>query len=416
MEKKVYPLREHNFPLEKVDPDALYVIEKLQSAGFIAYLVGGSVRDLLLSKSPKDFDISTSALPEEIKKLFRNCILIGRRFRLAHIRFGKKVIEVSTFRSGDIASESLIVRDNEWGTPEEDAIRRDFTINGLFYDPSEQMVIDYVGGFPDLKKGFLRSIGQPYLRFKQDPVRMIRLLKFQARFGFNLEEESKIALAECRSEIVKSSSARVLEEILRMLESGAAKSFIELLAHHGLLQPIFPALSHFLETHQGEEIYSYLEEVDTSFHQPNQPTLDRPILLACLAFPCFEERLQKRFLEREKIPHLGEIQHEAFSLIDELFPPLFRLPRRMKWVLAFILISQYRLTPIDKRKPHRLRPTRDPDFPLAVKFFEIRAAIEPGLQALLEEWRMVLTSPEKIYMRKRRRRRRPAKRHPDTPQ
>jgi poly(A) polymerase len=410
VEKKVYPLTEHKFPIDQIDPDALYVIQKLQNAGYIAYLVGGSVRDILLGKSPKDFDISTSALPEDVKKLFRNCILIGRRFRLAHVRFGKKILEVSTFRSGDIASESLIVRDNEWGTPEEDAIRRDFTINGLFYDPAEQLVIDYVGGFPDLKKGFLRTIGQPYLRFKQDPVRMIRLLKFQARFGFDIEEESKIALAECRSEIAKSSSARVLEEILRMLESGAAKPFFELITHHGLLQPIFPALSEFLETHQGEDIYSYLEEVDTTFHQPGMPTLDRAVLLACITFPCFEKRLQKQFLERERIPHLGEIQQTAFALIDELYPPLFRLPRRMKWVLAFILSSQYRIAPLDKRRPHRIRPPRDPDFPLALKFFEIRAALEPGLQTTLEEWHQVLTSPEKHPIR--RRRRRPKRRRP----
>jgi poly(A) polymerase len=404
VEKKVYPSTEHQLPIEQIDPDALYVIERLQQAGFIAYLVGGSVRDILLGKPPKDFDISTSALPEEIKKLFRNCILIGRRFRLAHIRFGKKIIEVSTFRSGDIASESLIVRDNEWGSPEEDAIRRDFTINGLFYDPSEQLVIDYVDGFIDLKKGFLRTIGQPYLRFKQDPVRMIRLLKFQARFGFDIEEDSKIALAECRAEIAKSASARVLEEILRMLESGAAKSFFELVTHHGLLQPIFPSLSAFLETHEGEEIYSYLEEVDTSFHERGMPTLDRSVLLACLAFPCFQKRLEKNFLQREKIPHLGEIQQEAFALIDQLFPPLFRLPRRMKWVLAFILISQYRITPLDKRKPHRLRPPRDPDFPLALKFFEIRACLEPGLQSILEEWQQIMSSPQKHLPRRRRRR------------
>lgn len=409
MQQKIYHSDEHLFPIDLVDRDALYVMEKLHSAGFTAYLVGGGVRDLLLRKSPKDFDISTSAQPEEIKKIFRNCLLIGRRFRLAHIRFGKKIIEVSTFRSGDIASDSLIIRDNEWGTPEEDALRRDFTINGLFYDPFNNTIIDYVGGFVDLKNQFIRSIGQPYLRFRQDPVRMIRLLKFQARFGFEIDEEARVALAECRGEIVKSASARVLEELLRMLESGSSKSFFELITHHGLLQLIFPALGEFLETTEGEEIYSYLEEVDTTFHQPGMRSLDRVVLLACLTFCPFEKRIKTRFLDREKIPHLGEIQQETFALLDEIFPPLCRLPRRMKYGLASILISQYRLTPLEKKKSHRPRLPRDPDFHLALKFLEIRAALEPGFQQMWEEWQDVVKNPEKhISHRKRRRKKGPS--------
>src|SRR6185503_17825507 len=211
---KKYSFEEHGLSLQHIDLDALYVMEKLRAAGFVAYLVGGSVRDLLLNQKPKDFDISTSAQPEEIKKLFRNCILIGRRFRLAHIRFGKKTLEVSTFRSGATESDELIVRDNVWGSPEEDATRRDFTINGLFYDPATQEVIDYVDGYDDLQKKTLRTIGQPYIRFRQDPVRMLRLLKFQARFGFNVDSPSQIALVECRAEIVKSAPARILEELL----------------------------------------------------------------------------------------------------------------------------------------------------------------------------------------------------------
>ena len=183
------------------------------------------MRDLLLDKKPKDFDISTSAEPEEIKQLFRSCILIGRRFRLAHIRFGKKILEVSTFRSGDAENDELILRDNKWGTPEQDVLRRDFTINGLFYDPSTQTIIDYVGGYPDLQKKVLRTIGQPFIRFRQDPVRMLRLIKFQARFGFDVDSAARIALLECRQEIVKSSSARIQEELLRMLESGASEPF-----------------------------------------------------------------------------------------------------------------------------------------------------------------------------------------------
>src|SRR5262249_1655161 len=150
---KIYHAQDHHIDLNLIDPDALYVLDRLRAAGFVAYLVGGSVRDLLVKKMPKDFDISTSALPEQIKALFkRPCILIGRRFRLAHIRFGRKIIEVSTFRTGENV-EDLILQDNVWGSPEEDVLRRDFTINGLFYDSADQTVIDYVGGWEDIQEG-----------------------------------------------------------------------------------------------------------------------------------------------------------------------------------------------------------------------------------------------------------------------
>ncbi|HAB99553.1 MAG TPA: polynucleotide adenylyltransferase PcnB, partial [Parachlamydiales bacterium] len=165
MQPKIYTVDEHRILPEKIDSHAFYVIEKLRDAGHSAYLVGGGVRDLLLGQKPKDFDVSTSASPEEIKALFRNAILIGRRFRLAHIRFGQKIIEVATFRSGDTEAPDLIVRDNVWGSEEEDVLRRDFTINGLFYNPREQTVIDYVQGYPDLEQRILRTIGQPDLRF-----------------------------------------------------------------------------------------------------------------------------------------------------------------------------------------------------------------------------------------------------------
>ncbi len=405
MQQTIYLPGEHSFPLEQVDKDALYVMEKLRNAGHSCYLVGGSVRDLLLEKKPKDFDISTSALPEEIRKIFRNCILIGRRFRLAHIRFGRKILEVSTFRSGDNESENLIVRDNEWGSPEQDALRRDFTINGLFYDPFQHTIIDYVGGFADLKQRSLRTIGQPFLRFKQDPVRMIRLLKFVARFGFAIDPDTKIAMLECRSEITKSSSARVLEELLRMLESGAALPFFEQLSHYGLLQLILPSFGEFLEKPEGQDIYSYLREVDTTFHAPHLPPLDRSILLACLLYPFLCKRIESRYLDREKIPHLGEIQQESFAIIDEIFHEAFRIPRRMKYMLASILISQYRLTPLEKRRSSRLRVPQDPDFLLALKFLDIRACIEPGLQQTCEEWHEAFKNVQETPARKRRRRR-----------
>ncbi|MBI2742567.1 MAG: polynucleotide adenylyltransferase PcnB [Chlamydiales bacterium] len=403
MKQKIYPIEEHGLPIDQIDRDALYVMEKLQSAGYIAYLVGGSVRDLLLRKTPKDFDISTSAEPEEIKKLFRNCILIGRRFRLAHVRFGKKVVEVATFRSGDLESTDLVIRDNKWGSEEEDVMRRDFTINGLFYDPSTQTIIDYVGGYPDALRKYLRTIGQPFVRFKQDPVRMIRLLKFQARFGLEIDPDARIALLECRHEILKSSSARVLEELLRMLELGSACSFFRLMTEHGLLQLMMPALAEFLEKDEGEEIYDFLQEVDSTFHEPPLPILERPVLVSCLLFPIFQRRLLTRYEDRGRHPHLGEILFEANDLIDEVFSTFFHISRRLKVGISSVLTAQFRLTPFEKKRGKHLRVPNDPDFPLALKFLEVRAALEPGLQKVVEDWNLALTSPQ-LPPKKRRRR------------
>lgn len=394
VEQKVIPFSEHKLKPEEIDHHALYVMEKLRQAGFTAYLVGGGVRDLLLGHKPKDFDISTSALPEDVKKIFRNSILIGRRFRLAHIRFGKKIIEVATFRAGDTETEELIVRDNEWGYPEEDALRRDFTINGLFYDSENETIIDYVNGFEDIQKKVLRSIGGAFVRFKQDPVRMIRLLKFQARFGLEIDPESHVALLECRADIVKSAPARVLEELLRMLESGASHTFIRLLGEHGLMYHLVPMLSDFLEKDDGSDVFNFLQEVDMVVQDPTYPTPERPILLSCLFYPLLNERIHHRYLQREQTPHLGQVQMEARNLIDELFQGFFTLPRRLRVSVEAILSNQYRLTPLRKHKNQRKRIPRDPDFGLSLKFLALRSCLEPGLQKILEDWQTAMEGKE----------------------
>lgn len=369
-----------------MDREALYVLEKLTAAGFTAYLVGGSVRDLLLGHKPKDYDISTSAEPEQIKKIFKNCVLIGRRFRLAHIRFGKKILEVSTFRSGDNQDDSLIVRDNVWGSQEEDVLRRDFTINGLFYDAKDQTIIDYTGGYVDTKNQYLRTIGQPFLRFKQDPVRMLRMLKFQARFHFNVDPAAHVALLECRNEITKSSPARIQEELLRMLESGASARFFHLLTEHGLLHLLTPVLGHFLESEHREEVFAYLKEVDLSIKEEGSEFFDRPILLACLAFPLFARKMATHYSMGYHL-HLGQIFAEAGSLVHEIFRPFFPLSRRLSSSLIAILTIQYKFTPLEKKKHRRLKIPRDPDFSRALEFLELRARVEPGLQKTYEEWK-----------------------------
>ena len=224
----------------------------------MAYLVGGSVRDLLLNNKPKDFDISTNATPHQIKSLFRRAIIIGRRFRLVHVRFGKKIIEVATFRA-ECSHDSIILHDNTFGSEKEDAERRDFTINGLFYNSSTDTIIDYVGGYLDIEKKILRVIGNPERSFLQDPVRMIRLLKFRSRFGLQIQPETLQALHACKNNIMKSSHARIFEEILRMLESGASTQFLKNITNAGFTKLLLPAIHHFKNK---EKIYKIFDQID----------------------------------------------------------------------------------------------------------------------------------------------------------
>src|SRR5436853_63758 len=226
---RIVPRAEHALSRRDVDPDALKVLYRLRQADYTAYLVGGSVRDLLLGRRPKDFDIGTSAHPYQVKKLFRNCWIIGRRFRLAHVKFGPKVIEVATFRRQVAAGEEvvqdgvpapdpttpegeqLIHHDNTFGTPEEDAFRRDFTINALAYDIATFSVIDYVGGLDDLRSAVVRSIGDPDVRLREDPVRMLRAIALAARLHFTIEPTLLSAIRSNRHEIARSSPPRLLE-------------------------------------------------------------------------------------------------------------------------------------------------------------------------------------------------------------
>src|SRR5690348_747697 len=233
-----------------IDSDADRVVRKLTRAGYKAYLVGGCVRDLLVGRTPKDFDVATSATPNEIKATFRNSRIIGRRFRLAHVFFGSKIIETATFRANPRDEDDhdlLIRRDNVFGTETEDARRRDFTINGLFYDVEREEVIDHVGGLADLDARLIRTIGDPDIRFQEDPVRMLRAIKFAARIGFGFEPATWRALLRWRSETSKCAPPRVLEEVRRLLRGGAARRSFELLVETGVLAVLSPYLAGLLE-------------------------------------------------------------------------------------------------------------------------------------------------------------------------
>jgi poly(A) polymerase len=315
-EPRIVPREEHPISRRDIDPDALKVLYRLRQFDHVAYLVGGSVRDLLLGRRPKDFDIGTSAHPYQVKKLFRNCWIIGRRFRLAHVKFGPKVVEVATFRrqlapgeevvqdgvpapvhhdrvehdagngapaAGARPHDHLIHRDNTFGTPEEDAFRRDFTINALFYDIATFSIIDYVGGLGDLRAGLVRSIGEPAVRLREDPVRMIRAIALAARLDFAIDGALLEAIRTHRREIAKSSPARLLEENYKILRSGAAEATFRGLAEVGLLESISSELHHGA----ADPLWRSLAALDAYRRQfVSMPeALSNPILLGSLLMP-----------------------------------------------------------------------------------------------------------------------------------
>jgi poly(A) polymerase len=312
VEPTVVPRSEHALSRRDIDPDALKVLYRLHEHNYVAYLVGGSVRDLLLDRRPKDFDIGTSAHPHQVKKLFRNCWIIGRRFRLAHVKFGTKTIEVATFRRlvdpsgitpeaeaaldipGDApvepgmlavdddtgnrlepeaaprarrrAEDHLIQRDNTYGTPEEDAFRRDFTVNALFYDIGTFSIIDYAGGLQDLDARLIRCIGEPEVRFLEDPVRMLRAVVLAARLEFTIDDASLDAIEHHKHEIARSAAPRLLEEYYKILRSGHAAEAFRQLSGTGLLKEITPELEDGpdLFWHALEAIDRYREQFDAA--------------------------------------------------------------------------------------------------------------------------------------------------------
>ena len=266
----VYKRPEHCISRKNIDADALKVLYRLSQLGYTAYLVGGGVRDLLMGREPKDFDVGTSAKPNEVKKVFRNCFLVGRRFRLAHVRFGEKVIETATFRRnsqtvGEIiehASEGPF-EDNTFGTPETDAYRRDFTVNGLFYDIKDFSVIDWVGGMRDIEKKIIRAIGDPEIRFQEDPVRMMRAIKFSSRLGFKIEKKTAAAMQKHHKCILTASIPRVCEEVFRLFPYGHSAEAFKQMYEYGMLGDLVPALGGFLDANGGAKtLVKYLKVLD----------------------------------------------------------------------------------------------------------------------------------------------------------
>jgi poly(A) polymerase len=391
---RVRPRSEHPISRKLIDPDALKVLYRLSGAGYKAYLVGGGVRDLLLARVPKDFDVGTDAHPAALRRLFRNCRMIGRRFRLAHILFpGGKVIEVATFRRrpdpvDPSAPELLMTSDNTFGTPREDALRRDFTVNGLFYDISDFSILDYVGGLEDLEAGLIRTIGDPDVRFREDPVRMLRAVEFASRLGFAITPDAYEAILAHRKEIAKSAAPRVAEELLQMLRGGHALTTFLLLREVGLLDVLLPELAAVLREVDPEHphgtghlFWALLDALDAERRRGR--AYDDATLFALLVLPVVRAAL-RRGGDGEPAPGLlaTVIEETATPVAVRLAWPNL-VTHRIQQALAMVGRLSYRP---DSRVPTRRLVFRDA-FAAALDLFELRALATGRGEDLVREWR-----------------------------
>ncbi|NNB99436.1 polynucleotide adenylyltransferase PcnB [Corallococcus exiguus] len=413
---------------DEMDPDALKVVLRLHQHGHQAYLVGGCVRDLLLGKKPKDFDVATSAHPGEVRAIFRNCRLIGRRFRLAHVYFkGGKIVEVSTFRAnptelepaagaagaeeGQSGEDLLITHDNVFGTAQQDARRRDFTINGLFYDAAEGRVIDYVRGRRDLDERFIRTIGDPEIRMREDPVRILRAVRFAAKLDLDIESRTYAAMEGAVEDLPRCAPARLLEETFRLIRGGVSAPALKLLAALDALKILLPPVDEYLRENgkEGEKtFYAFAQALDKRVSAGE--VLDDAILLAALLVPI--SRAQ---------PPVEETQDEGRASVSRVIEDLLagfvesaRLPRRIAERCRMLLLMQRTLSGERRRKTGAFR--RHPLFNEALAVYAMTVeATDEGREAL-EAWHAGEVPPPRAGAsngadadgpkRKRRRRRR----------
>lgn len=423
----IIPRSEHAISRASISDNALKVLYRLKNAGYQAYLVGGGVRDLSLGREPKDFDVATDASPEDVRALFRNCRLIGRRFRLAHVHFGREIIEVATFRAlhdgessdnGDVQIEEdgRVLRDNVYGTVEEDALRRDFTINSLYYNIADFSIVDFANGMADLQEGVLRLIGDPQARYREDAVRMLRAIRFAAKLGFIIDEETARPIPELACLLEYIPQARLFEEVLKLFMSGHGLATFELLRRYGLFSQLFPETDEVLETDGHTTWVNFiaraLENTDARVSEGKPVT--PAFLFAALLWPAVNRRWVQ-FKEDESLNESQALQ-EAVSEVVE--PQLKRvaLPKRFGIPMREIFLLQTRLArPGGKRA---LRLLSHPRFRAAYDFLLLRAAVGEVPQDLADWWTRIQESEEgevaivnvigerPVPRRRRRRRRR----------
>lgn len=424
----IIPRDKHNLSRSSISDNALKVLYRLKNAGYKAYLVGGSVRDLLLGREPKDFDVVTDARPEQVRELFRNCHLIGRRFRLAHVRFGLEIIEVSTFRASHLVAnnedgqteDGRIVRDNVYGDIDDDVWRRDFTVNALFYNIEDFTVVDYVGAMQDIRDGQLRLIGDPVQRFTEDPVRLLRAVRFAVKLGFRIHPEAEQSLHQLGHLLEDIPPARLFEELLKMFLGGYALQTFEMLRHYNLFRYLFPQTERILSEQEGGFPHMFLIQAlkNTDQRLADDKTVNPAFLLAVLLW----EPLQKLADDcmANGLSEMESIQLAGDTVISRQIPST-AMPRRFTRVAREIWSLQPRFK---NRSPKRaLRLITHPRFRSAYDFLLLRAQSGESIQELADWWTGFLQEnvnqdeavPQKLPRRSPRPRRRRARRNSSKP-
>ncbi len=411
-----------------LDRNALRVISRLQGAGFEAYFVGGCVRDLLIGRVPMDFDVATNADPRQIRSLFRNCRIIGRRFRLVHVYYGDEIIETSTFRrepsdhSSDEGDDLLILEDNEFGTAAQDARRRDFTVNGLFLDPTRHEVIDYVDGLSDLESRELRTIGEPIVRLAEDPVRILRAVKFATRLDFRIADDTWDAMTKLAAHLSRAAAPRVLEEVLRLMRSGTSLGAFKMLRACRVLRVIIPELDEYLGPRRGagdatrrraETFWRLLEALDSEVHQGYRPSTAVSVAVLFVLIVERECDPETRSLSGEP----GDVRSVCWEVMEPVTRAA-RLSRREFGRARRIIASQEKFTQAPSRRFSPLLFARMEEFPEALDLFGLRVEARGMGWDIFEGWqdryeRSLRATPEELeeerrrtHSRRRRRRRR----------
>ncbi|QNN47105.1 polynucleotide adenylyltransferase PcnB [Thermomonas brevis] len=398
---RVIPRDVHGVSRKQMSPNALRVLYRLREGGFGAYLVGGAVRDLLIGGQPKDFDVATDATPEQVKALFRNCRLIGRRFRLAHVVYGREIIEVATFRAnggdddGDRQTDDggRLLRDNIYGSIEDDAVRRDFTANALYYAIEDFSVRDYVGGYADVQARLLRLIGEPEARYREDPVRMLRAARLAAKLGFAIEAGTAEPIARLAPLLADAAPARLFEETLKLFLSGHAVASFEHLEAHGLLPALLPETAKALASNSSGALRRMLVQGlrNTDARVANDEPVSPAFLYAVLLWPAYCRALAQ--LQAQGV-HAAEAQRRAADRVTMHQVARTALPRRFSLPMQEIWLLQPRFSLRQRKRVFRL--LAHPRFRAAVDFLELRLAASDSHAEDVAFWREAQLEPSAV--------------------
>jgi poly(A) polymerase len=401
---RIYPRAEHTISRSQISENALKVLLRLKKADFEAYLVGGCVRDLLLGREPKDFDVATNASPEQVKQIFRNCRIIGRRFRLAHVFFGREIIEVATFRGSEpeesdqqvVHEDGRLLRDNVFGTLEQDVWRRDFTVNALYYNIRDFSVIDYTGGMQDHSAGVLRLIGDPVVRYREDPVRMLRAIRFSVKLGFTMHPDTERPISKLADLLKSIPSARLYDEMLKLFLAGYGLQTFELLRHFGLFAILFPSTENCLKTQDQNFprlfLIKALENSDKRFAEGK--SLTPYFLLAALLWEPLLIAAQKRIThgENETIAY----QNAANEILNNQIK-ITALPRHITQAMREVWFLQNKFSRTVGARPFRL--LEQPKFRAAYDFLQLRAETGSAEPALVDWWTRFQEADEELRLK-----------------